>query len=261
MKPWRTWISVTAIASCVGLVACGEDEANRNSSLDANLGAAIDGGLDAAPGNVVDGSPQVDAGQDTSARDGQDAASVDGNTDAAGGDAAVLRVKIDFEAVNGLTPGPISGSVPATARLADQLQPLYGVVFRSAAKPYVALVGLGAGHATSGVNGIGSVSATDTMAYATMTVTFTIPGNPAVAAFTDFVSLRGDQTATSGTATLEAFDANKVSLGKVTVADKASGLKLELQHAGIHSIELSQVSNTIAYDDLEFSPLTSVSGL
>ena len=206
-------------SSCVVLVACGEDEANRNSSLDASLGAANDGALDAPRGNSADAPLQIDVGQDVSARDEQDAAGVDANADAAGGDAAVSRVKINFEAVNGVTPGPISGSVPVIARLSDQLQPLYGVVFRSAAKPYVALVSLGAGHATSGVNGIGSVSATDTMAYATMTVTFTIPGNPAVAAVTDFVSLRGDQIATSGTATLEAFDKNQVSLGKVTVAD------------------------------------------
>lgn len=243
------------------LAACDDDEGNRGSSLDASLGASSDGSVDTFRGNVVDAPLQVDVGQDAGARDGQDAASVDVSADAMVGDAAVSRVKIDFEAVNGVTPGPISGSVPVAARLSDQLQSMYGVTFASVAKPYVALVRLGAGHATSGVNGIGSVSATDTMAYAITNITFTVPGRPAVAAVTDFVAIRGDQNAIIGTATLEAFDTQQVSLGKVTVADKAGGLKLEFQHAGIHSIAVSQVSNTIGYDDLEFGALTSVTGL
>lgn len=262
MKLWRTWVSVVAISSsCAVLAACEDDEAGRRSALDASVGASSDGGLDTPRGNASDAPVQVDVGQDASARDGQDAANVDANADAMAGDAAVSRVKIDFETVNGATPGSISGSVAAAGRLSDQLQPTYGVAFKSEEKPYVALVKLGAGHATSGVNGIGSVNAADAMAYGTMTITFTVPGNPAVAAITDFVSIRGDQTATSGTATLEAFDKQQVSLGRVTVADKAGGLKLELERAGIHSIVLTQVSNTIAYDDLEFSPLAPASGL
>ncbi|MDX2020995.1 MAG: hypothetical protein SF187_12210 [Deltaproteobacteria bacterium] len=263
MKLWGRWISVLAIASsCVAFVACeDESEGTRTGSLDASVGASSDGSLDVPPGNRADAPALTDAGQDANGRDGREDTSADASADTLASDAAILRVKIDFETVNGVTAGPISGSVPMTARLSDQLQPVYGVTFQSAAKPYVALVRLGQGHATSGVNGIGSVSATDTMAYATTTITFTMPGNPAVAAVTDFVSIRGDQTAISGTATIEAFDAQQVSLGKVTVADKSGGLKLEFQHAGIHSIAVSQVSNTIAYDDLEFGALTPASGL
>lgn len=214
--------------------------------------------MDAPGTKVADASLQVDVGRDASVLDGQDAAGIDATADATAGNAALLRVKIDFEAVAGVTPGLLSGSVPVVARLSNQLQLQYGVDFRSAEKPYVALVNLDAGHATSGVNGIGSVGADDMMAYGKMmTITFTVPKQPAVPAVTDFVSLRGDQIAISGTATLEAFDAKGVSLGKVTVADKAGGLKLEFQHAGIHAIVLSQVTSSIAYDDLEFSPLTS----
>ncbi len=170
-------------------------------------------------------------------------------------DAVVAPITIDFEMVDGVTPGGISGAVAAGSRLSNQLQAGYGVSFRSVDKPYVALVRLGSGHATSGLNGIGSVSASDTMAYSTMTITFSMPANPSLPAVTNQVSIRGDQIATAGTASVEAFDVDEVSLGKATVNDVSGGLTLLIAQPKIHSVTFTQVSKTIAFDDLVFNPL------
>jgi len=240
------------------LVAACDDEAESIVvRLDANTsGSSMDGGID------VPVSSRLDAA-DSGAMDAvaaQDAKSADASADTAktdaAGDAGVVPVTVNFETVAGVTPGPISGTVPATARLSNQLQPTYGVSFRSLDKPYVALVNLGVGHATSGPNGIGSVSATDTMAYSTMAITFSMPAEAAVAAATSRVSIRGDRNAIAGTATLEGFDVNQQSLGKVTVNDIAGGLTLELVKPNINSIVLTQVSHTIGFDDLIFEPLS-----
>ena len=104
-------------------------------------------------------------------------------------------VSITFESIPGMTATDyrnISSIVPAGARLSTQLQTSHGVSFRSAVD-YVALVTLGSGHATSGVNGIGGVSASDFIRYGQpVVITFSVPGSPAARAVTDFVSLRGD---------------------------------------------------------------------
>src|SRR5439155_620041 len=73
--------------------------------------------------------------------------------------------------------------VPLDARLGAQLQRSDGVSFSSIAGSsivgYVALVNLGSGHATSGVNGIGGVDAADTLRYnSSILITFTLPGDP-----------------------------------------------------------------------------------
>ncbi|HYE14562.1 MAG TPA: hypothetical protein VD968_09000, partial [Pyrinomonadaceae bacterium] len=69
------------------------------------------------------------------------------------------EVLITFESVTGITTTaayPDGSLVPAGARLSTQLQMSDGLSFSSTAG-YVALVRLGSGHATSGVNGIGGV--------------------------------------------------------------------------------------------------------
>jgi len=104
-------------------------------------------------------------------------------------------VSITFESVPGMTGVNyvhVGSVVPAEARLGTQLQASHGVSFRSGVD-YVALVRLGSGHATSGVNGIGGVSASDFIRYGQpVVITFSVPGSPSARAVTDFVSLRGD---------------------------------------------------------------------
>src|SRR3989475_7281109 len=141
---------------------------------------------------------------------------------------------ITFESVPGVTGMAFLDGmpVPLDARLGAQLQLSDGVSFSSIAGSsivgYVALVNLGSGHATSGVNGIGGVDAANTLRYnSPVMITFTLPGDPSTPAITNFVSIRGDQFAVvGGSATMEAFDVNGLSLGSVTAADVAGGLPL-----------------------------------
>ena len=169
---------------------------------------------------------------------------------------------ITFETVPGLTAmGFLDGTaVPSDARLSSQLQLSQGVSFSSIAG-YVALVNLGIGHATSGLNGIGGVNAANSLNYnSRVVITFTLPGDPSTPAITDFVSIRGDNFPAGGSATMEAFDVNGVLLGSVTASDEVGttrGLTLSLSIPNIHSIRLTQTQSDIAFDDLRFNPLTT----
>ena len=176
---------------------------------------------------------------------------------------------ITFESVPGVTGMAFLDGmpVPLDARLGAQLQLSDGVSFSSIAGSsivgYVALVNLGSGHATSGVNGIGGVDAANTLRYnSPVMITFTLPGDPSTPAITNFVSIRGDQFAVvGGSATMEAFDVNGLSLGSVTAADVMGGLTLSLTMPNIHSILLTQAPGSlIAFDDLTFNPLSSPVG-
>src|SRR2546427_3762709 len=153
---------------------------------------------------------------------------------------------ITFESVPGVTGMAFLDGmpVPLDARLGTQLQLSDGVSFSSIAGSsivgYVALVNLGSGHATSGVNGIGGVDAANTLRYnSPVMITFTLPGDPSTPAITNFVSIRGDQFAVvGGSATMEAFDVNGLSLGSVTAADVAGGHPPRPPLPNIHSILL-----------------------
>jgi len=58
--------------------------------------------------------------------------------------------------------------VPVAAQLSEQLLRSHGVVFTSeSGMPYVAVVNLGLGHATSGTNGMGGVDAQNRLQYTT----------------------------------------------------------------------------------------------
>jgi len=169
---------------------------------------------------------------------------------------------ITFETVPGLTAmGFLDGTpVLSDARLSSQLQLSQGVSF-SSIPGYVALVNLGIGHATSGLNGIGGVNAANSLNYnSRVVITFTLPGDPSTPAITDFVSIRGDNFPAGGSATMEAFDVNGVLLGSVTASDEVGttrGLTLSLSIPNIHSIRLTQTQSDIAFDDLRFNPLTT----
>ena len=163
---------------------------------------------------------------------------------------------IDFESLPGM-PNATGSIVPTGSRLSDQLQSTTGAVFSSAVG-YVAAVVLGPGHAQSPPNGIGGVSSANRLSYGSpITVTFFDTLNPSLLAVTDFVSIRGDKIAISGTATLEAFNVAGGSLGLVTVSDIAGGLTLALSQGGIHSVRISETSGTVAFDNLTFNPVTA----
>ena len=151
--------------------------------------------------------------------------------------------------------GPVGTPVPASARLSNQL--LNSGVRFSSGSDFVAVVGLGSGHATSGLNGIGGVNSAGQLSYfIPIRVTFFLPSDPSIQAVTDFVSIRGDMFPLMGTLTLQAFDLNGNLLGSVTEPDSI-GTTLSLSVAGIHSIRLSQSSGTVAFDDLSFNPLAA----
>ena len=183
---------------------------------------------------------------------------------ASGGHAAAGD--ITFENIPGMTPmgsffdnTDVPPDTPlGSSRLGTQLQLSAGVSFSSEAA-YVALVNLGSGHATSGIAGIGGVTAANILKYnSPMIITFTMPGDPTIAAVTNSVSIRGDNfpnTSGRGFATMEAFDVNGVLLTSVTVPD-AVGFTLSISTANIHSVQITQTLSDIAFDDLHFNPLS-----
>jgi hypothetical protein len=130
-------------------------------------------------------------------------------------------VTVDFEGFSGMsffggTP------VPGSAQLSSQLLSSHGLLFSSdSGSPFVAVVALGANHATSGVNGIGGVDRDGLLSYGTaLRIEFFLPSNPAVPAATDFFSVRGDLIANGNhPVTLEAFDVSGGLLGRMTQID------------------------------------------
>jgi hypothetical protein len=178
------------------------------------------------------------------------------------GAAAMLRgdTLIDFEAPlpGGLVPNGsfISGSaVSADAQLTNQYQDL-GVLFSTiGGAPYAALIGLGAGHAVSGTNGIGAVNAGGGLSYGqVLDIIFVMPGT-SDAAVTDQVSLQGDLQAIGGLVFFSAYDA----LGNLITSsslDDTAAATYQLTGAGIHEFQIYSASATVAYDNLAFGPLS-----
>ena len=170
-------------------------------------------------------------------------------------------VTVDFESFNGMsffggTP------VPASAQLSSQLLSSHGLLFSSdSGSPFVAVVALGANHATSGINGIGGVDSSGLLSYGTaFRIEFFLPSNPAVPAVTDFFSIRGDLIANGNhPVTLEAFDVTGGLLGSMTQID-SQPWTLSFAGAGIHSVHISQapVAFSAAFDDLTFNALVAV---
>ncbi len=168
---------------------------------------------------------------------------------------------VDFESFSGMsffggTP------VPASAQLSSQLLSSHGLLFRSDSdSQFVAVVALGANHATSGVNGIGGVDSSGRLSYGTaFAIEFFLPSNPAVPAVTDFFSIRGDLIANGNHAvTLQAFDASGGLLGSMTQID-SQPWTLSFAGAGIHSVHISQapVEFSAAFDDITFHSLAAV---
>jgi hypothetical protein len=164
-------------------------------------------------------------------------------------------VTIDFESFTGMTF--VSGNpVPAASQLSSQLLFSRGLNFSSESTPYVAVVALGSGHATSGINGIGGVDSSGLLSYATpMRIDFFLPGSPTTPAATDSVSIRNDLIA-NGTepVTIEAFDVSGTPLGRATMVDDHP-FTLSLSVPGIHSVRISEgpSAQAAAFDDFTFN--------
>src|SRR5688572_28651043 len=161
-------------------------------------------------------------------------------------------VLITFDDLTGMGNAP-GTAVPVASQLSDQYLSS-GVRFGSGSA-FVAVVNLtssGANHAITNPNGIGGVSE-GTLSYATpieMSFFDVLTGDVGV---TDAVSIRGDQIAIAGTATLTAFGLDGSLLGSVTANDVNGGLTLSLALAGIHRVTLSETSATIAFDNFFFN--------
>jgi hypothetical protein len=173
-------------------------------------------------------------------------------------------ITLDFEGLSGMTY--FTGNlVPTEAQLSDQYLAIYGIRF-SSVSGYVAVIDLGIGHATSGINGIGGVLANDLLDYsqaAPITFSFFDPTNLALKATTDFFSVRGDLWGGGNTALIEAFDVNGNLIGSDSQPD-AGGQTYSLSLPGIHSVRYSGVellpdgSGGIGLDDVRFNQVSSV---
>jgi hypothetical protein len=161
---------------------------------------------------------------------------------------------IDFEAFPGMS---FFGGTPVAAesQLSNQLQDSYGVLF-SSVQPWVAVVNLGPGHATSGNNGIGPVNADNLLDYsAPIQISFTYPLHPEIPATTDFVSIRADLLGGGTPNTVSGFDATSNLLAEDTEPD-TGGTTFSVAEPNIHRV-LLQGNGTTAFDDLVFGTLVA----
>lgn len=162
---------------------------------------------------------------------------------------------INFEnPPSGLVPNSsfIAGtSVDADAQLTNQFESLGAIFNTIGGSPYAALIDLGTGHATSGTNGIGTVSSANTLDYTLdLDILLVVPGTltPAV---TDTISIRGDEIPSFGNVIYSAYDTlgNLVASG---VTQDQGGSTFSLSAPGIHEFRLHSVNGDVAYDDLVF---------
>jgi hypothetical protein len=162
---------------------------------------------------------------------------------------------IDFEG----SPGGVTASagysfgyaVPTTSLLDDEFWEAHGVRFSSNGTGSVALIALGAGHATSGINGIGALTSSGTLDYSLpVTISFYQPGTLVAATF-NYVTIRGDQfpVPANTSVTYRAFDIGGNLLATRTVADGSGGLYGFASSDGfnIHRFEIWSSSPPDAY--------------
>ena len=171
---------------------------------------------------------------------------------------AQAQVVIDFEGLSGMPSG--GTPVPAASQLSDQFLSTLGVAFRSQEASFVAVVQLGSGHATSGINGIGGVRADGWLFYSQPIIaSFFLPGEASTPAVTDLVSVRGDRIGTNQNVFLQAFDVQGVQIAGDTQIDvNGVGATLTVSAPGIHSVRFFSAANNVAFDDFRFGTLTAV---
>jgi PEP-CTERM motif len=161
----------------------------------------------------------------------------------------------------GNSPG---SPVPASAQLSNQFLSTFGASFSSGSN-FVAVVDHDATFTPSPPNVIGGTAGGNLSYNTPIFVSFFIPANTATLAMTNFVQVLGDLIPLgSGTATLTAFNAVGTQIGSVTEPDVGplgTGLTLSLSVAGIHSVEITETSGTVGFDNFEFGALTAVPSL
>ncbi len=168
------------------------------------------------------------------------------------------QTTVNFEAFPGMPNSPGS-VVPGPSQLSTQL--LSSGVRFSSLSDYIAVVVLGAGHATSGTRGIGGTAANGTLSYAApIRISFWDPTNSATFGVTNFVQIRGDLIPISGTITMRVFDPLGALLATVTLPD-GGGTTLTYNGANVHSVEITGTSATVAFDDLQFGTVTAIDGV
>jgi len=151
--------------------------------------------------------------------------------------AAGRNLTLDFEDIEAMT-FMTGNPIPARARLSDAYLDTHGVRF-SSGSPYVAVVDLGVGHATSGTNGIGGSTPDGRLTYDArfpMVARFFDPSDPSVPAVTSFVSVRQDLLGSRQVTTLKAYDLDGKMIACSSERDDG-GRTLSLSAPGIHSVE------------------------
>ncbi len=169
-------------------------------------------------------------------------------------------IVLDFDSLPGMSFSH-GTPIPAVSKLSDEYLHTYGVEF-SSGSPFIAVVALGAGHATSGINGIGGSTSEGLLSYESpILATFFDPNNPFTPAATDFVSVRGDLwgLGITQTVTMTAYDVHGNQIGSYSALD-TGGETLTVSVPGIHSVRLSGsiASGGVAYDDFTFNAVSPV---
>jgi hypothetical protein len=175
------------------------------------------------------------------------------------GQARAELMIIDFEGFGAMPYSDIKSPIPPSARLSDAFLFTHGVRF-SSGSPYVAVVDLGVGHATSGTNGIGGSTPTGVLTYDhnfPIVMSFFDPSDPSRPAVTDFISVRGDLRGERQSVTLNAFDVDGNLITSFTTTN-VGGEALSISAPGIHSVQFLGTEDThgVALDDLTFNSVT-----
>ena len=171
-------------------------------------------------------------------------------------------IVLDFEGLATMPHTLVGSPVPSAAQLSDAYLSTYGVRFESG-DPFVAVVDLGIGHATSGSVGLGGSRPTGELTYDRafpVVASFFDPSDPGILAVTDFVSVRGDFSGTLEPITLNAFDIHGALLASFTTTD-FGGPTLLINTPGIHSVRFLGTHDYggVALDDFTFNAVTPVS--
>lgn len=165
---------------------------------------------------------------------------------------------LDFENLDSMTF--MSGNpIALHARLSDAFLYTHGVRFNSGS-PYVAVVGLGVGHATSGTNGIGGSTPNGILTYDAqfpIVARFFDSSNPSIPAVTGFVSVCGDLLGAGQVITLNAFDLDGNMVASSSGTDDG-GRTLSVSAPGIHTVKFigPKGGGGVALDDFTFTTPT-----
>ena len=157
---------------------------------------------------------------------------------------------IDFEDLVGMTFF-VGNPVPPASQLSDHYLNTFGIRF-SSGDPYVAVVAMGLGHATSGVNGLAGTDGNGLNTGAVpIDAAFFDPSNTTTKAVTDFVSLRGDLWGGGSPISLIAYDLDGNVIASDTQPD-TGGATLSVSIPGIHSVRYIN-NGSVGIDDFTFN--------